>query len=120
MVTFRASVFFGLIDGVVSEILGSDADLCKLRRSGGVRLSTMLAESAHETLSEDTDDSGGNEEGFDLHIDQSGEGGGGVVGVEGGKDQVSCERGLDGDLGGFAVTGFTDQDDIGVLAQEGA
>ena len=43
-----------------------------------------------------------------------------VVGVQRGEDQVAGERGPDGDLRGLQVAGLTDQDDVGVLPQEGA
>ena len=40
--------------------------------------------------------------------------------MEGGEDEVACEGCLDGELCGFGVADFADEDDIGVLAEEGA
>ena len=37
-----------------------------------------------------------------------------------GKHQVAGQRGLDRDFGGFKVSNFADQDDVGILPQEGA
>ena len=62
----------------------------------------------------------GDKEGFDAHIDQTGIGAGGVVGVERGEDQVAGEGGVDGDLGGLLVADLADHDDVRVLAQESA
>jgi len=46
--------------------------------------------------------------------------GGGVVGVEGGEEQVSRERGVDRDGRGLSVADFSDEDDVRVLADERA
>src|SRR2546428_1782310 len=43
-----------------------------------------------------------------------------VVGVQGGEDEMAGEGGADADLGGFEVAGFADEDDVGVLTEEGA
>src|SRR5260370_452965 len=55
-----------------------------------------------------------------MQLAQAGEGPGGAVGVQGGEDQVTGEGGFDGDVRGLFVAGLPDQDDIRVLAQEGA
>ena len=37
---------------------------------------------------------------------------GGVVGVQGGEDQVAGEGGLNGDFGHFQIADFADEDDV--------
>ena len=49
----------------------------------------LLADNADQSLGDDDFDGGGDEVGLDAHIDQAGGGAGGVVGVEGGEDQVA-------------------------------
>ena len=53
-----------------------------------------------------------------IHI--SGDRAGRIVGVQGGKDEVPGQCGLHGDGGGFGVADFADQDDVRVLAHDGA
>src|SRR5690606_5335003 len=65
-------------------------------------------------------EAGADQVGFDAHVDQAGDGAGGVVGVEGAQHQVAGEGGAHGDVGGFAVADFADQDDVGVVAEDGA
>ena len=60
------------------------------------------------------------EEGLDAHLGQPGDGARRVVGVQGREHQVAGERGLDGDLAGLVVADLTDQDDVGVGAQDRA
>ena len=42
-----------------------------------------------------------------------------VVGVDGGEDEVAGEGGVDGELGGFGVADFADEDLVGVVAEDG-
>src|SRR5207244_5410141 len=49
-----------------------------------------------------------------------GDGAGGVISVDGGKDQVAGERSLDGDLGRLQVADLADHDHVRVLAEEAA
>ena len=51
---------------------------------------------------------------------KTGEGAGGVVGVQRAEHHVARERCLDGDLGRFQVADFADEDDVGVVAQDAA
>src|SRR5262249_34584151 len=57
---------------------------------------------------------------LDTHVDEAADDVGDVVGVDGSKDQVSGERGLDGDLCGFLVADFADHDFVGVMTEDGA
>ena len=86
---------------------------------GLVGLAAVLADAAGEALGDDEEEGGGDEEGGDAHVEEAGDGGGAVVGVEGGEDEVTGEGGADADLGGFEVAGLADEDDVGVLAEEG-
>src|SRR5713101_4160205 len=87
---------------------------------GLVRLLALLAHAAPEALGEDQHQGGGHEEGRDAHVEQSGHGGRAVVRVQRGQDEVARERGPDADLSRFQVAGLADQDDVRILAQEGA
>ncbi len=80
----------------------------------------MRAEFADEALGEDGADGGGDEEGFDADVGETGDGGGCVVGVECGEDEVTGEGGVDGDVGGFGIANFPDHDNVGGLAEHGA
>lgn len=108
LVNFKAEFFF--FEAKVKEALFGDFDL----------FFAFEADLAAKALSDDQVGGGSDEEGFDAHVEEAVDGGGCVVGVEGGENQVSCESGFDGDLGGFKVADLTDHDDVGVLAEEGA
>ena len=43
---------------------------------------------------------------------------GGVVGVQGGQDEVPGQRGLDRDLRGFAIANLADEKDIRILTHD--
>ena len=60
------------------------------------------------------------QERFDPHVAHPGDRARRVVGVDGGQHEVPGERGLDRDLGGFAVADFADHDHVGILAQNRA
>ncbi len=83
-------------------------------------LGTVLADPPDQPLRTDEVDRGGDQERFDAHVHQTGDRFRRAVGVQCGQDQVAGESGLDGDFGGFKVSNFTDQNDVGVLAKEGA
>ena len=57
---------------------------------------------------------------FDADIHETGDGARSVVGVERGEDQVTGQRRIDGDGGGFEVANFPDHHDVGRLAENGA
>ena len=74
--------------------------------------------SPHQPLRHGAHQGRADQEALDAEVDQAGDGGGGVVGVEGGEDQVAGERRLDGVLRGLVVADLADHDDVGVLAQD--
>jgi len=65
-----------------------------------LRRGAVGAEAADETLGDDELDGGSDEEGLDAHVDEAGDGAGGVVRVERGEHQVTGEGGADRDLRG--------------------
>ena len=74
---------------------------------------------AHQPLRHQGADGGGDQEGLHSDVNQTGDGAGGVVGVQGGENQVAGERRVDGDGGRFHVANFPEHDDVGRLAQHG-
>src|SRR5437870_2920581 len=108
------------VEGADAEALGEVAVGDEAVLVGLVGLAAVLADATGEALGHDEEEGGGDEEGGDAHVEEPGDGGGAVVGVEGGEDEVAGEGGADADLGGFEVAGFADEDDVGVLAEEGA
>src|SRR6267142_1610646 len=62
----------------------------------------------------------GHQEGLDAHVHQTADGGGRVVGVERGQNQVACECSLDPDFRRFEVANLADQDDVRILPKKGA
>ena len=81
---------------------------------------TIRADFSDETLGTSEKDRRTDEERFDSHIVEPGNGTGGIVGVQGGENLVTCESGFDGDIGGFVVANFADHNDVGILAEDGA
>jgi hypothetical protein len=100
------------------DFVAWEADFFEVRAFDFLFGFAVWADGADEALGEDGFDRGGDEEGFDAHIDEAGEGGRGVVGVEGAEDEVAREGGADGDFGGFEVADFADHDDVGILAED--
>ena len=74
----------------------------------------MLADQA---LGDDAFERRGDEERLEAQVEQTGDGAGGVVGVQRAEDQVAGQRRLHGDFGGFLIADFADQDDVRVLTQ---
>ncbi len=56
--------------------------------------------------------------GFDAHVEEAAKYVDDVVGVDGGEDEMAGESGVDGDLSGFGVADFADQNLVGVMAQD--
>ena len=77
-------------------------------------------EAPHETLGHCGRDGRTKNIGINPHIDETGEGASGVVGVQCGEDEVARKRCIDGGRSHFAVADLTDHDDVRVLAQCGA
>jgi len=78
------------------------------------------ADLADKSLGQHAVKRGGHQEGLDAHIQESGHGADCVVGVKRAQHQVAGESSVDGDVGGFTVTDFADEDDVGVLTDNGA
>ncbi len=100
--------------------MGGDAELVE---QGFVRLvggAAVLADGPQQPLGEHAFQGGGDEEWLGAHVNEAGDGTGRVVGVQGGKHEVSGQGRLDGNLGGLKVADLTDEDAVRVLAQEGA
>src|SRR5581483_5970504 len=80
----------------------------------------VLADGTNQPLGQDAVECGDEVVGLDAHVEEAAEYVDHVVGVDGGEDQVAGERRIDGDLGGFLVTDFADEDLVGIMAQDGA
>jgi len=80
----------------------------------------FLAHAADEPLRHHPQHRRGEEEGLDLHVEETGQGSGGVVRMERREHEVSGERGAHRDLGGLAVTDLPDHDHVRILAEKGA
>jgi dipeptidase E len=91
-----------------------------IRREDAAGEGAVGGAAADEALSEDAADGGGEGEGFDTEVEEAREDEGGAAGVDGGGDEVAGEAGLERDGGGLAVADLADEDDVGVLAEEGA
>ena len=87
------------------------------RLEGGA---AAFANGAHQALAHNRDEGRGNQERLDPHVDQPGDGAGGIVGVEGAQNQVAGEGGLNGNLRRLQVAHFTDHNHVRVLPQERA
>src|SRR5690606_13836254 len=83
-------------------------------------LAAVSADAPGETLGEHQVYAGRDQERLNAHVQQAADGGGRVVGVQGGEHQVAGERRLDRDLRGLEVSNLADHDDVGVLAKERA
>jgi hypothetical protein len=79
----------------------------------------VLADGANEALGEDAVEGGDEVVGFDAHVEEAAEDIDDIVGVDGGEDEMAGEGGVDGDLRGFLVTDFADEDLVGVMAEDG-
>ena len=111
---------FAVVEAFAGDVLGAKLQLHQLFFGRGVFGFAVEADFADQALGDDAFDGGGHQERFEAQVQQTGDGAGGVVGVQGAEDQVAGERGLHGDFGGFLVADFADQDDVGVLAQHAA
>ena len=78
----------------------------------------LLADATDETLGREEVEGRGDVEGLEAHVDQTGDRGGAVVGVQRGEHEVTGERGLDGDAARLDVPNLTDHDDVRILPQE--
>ena len=78
----------------------------------------MHADDAHQPLRQHGDQRRSEQVILHAHVDQARDGARGVVGVQGGEDQVAGQGGLDRDIGGFAVADFADHDHVRILAHD--
>src|SRR5690606_19612143 len=85
-----------------------------------IRLSRLRVQAPHQSLREDAVDGGGQQVVGHAHVEQAGDAAGGAVGMQRRQHQVTGQRRLDGDLGGFAVAHFADHDHIRILTHDGA
>ena len=104
----------------VERIGAARADALAFDGGGGVRRAALRAEAAHEALGEHAAQRGGEQERFNAHVNQTGDGAGGIIGVQRGEHEVAGETGLHGNLRGFQVADFANHDDVRVLPQNGA
>src|SRR5216684_8719888 len=80
----------------------------------------IRTDAPHEALRANQVHRGGHKKRLDTHVHQTADGRRGIIRMQGGQHQVAGQRGLDSNFGGFKVTNLTDQNNIGVLAQESA
>ena len=85
-----------------------------------IGLLAVLADPGGQSLGQHADDGRRDHVGGDADFHEAHDRLGGGVGVKGGEDQVAGEGRLRGDPGGFQVADLADEDDVGVLAQQGA
>ena len=97
-----------------------DPQLLEHLRLGLVFLAAIRADAADEPLGAREDNGGGDEEGLDAHVIETGDGAGGVIGMERGEDLVAGERGFHGNVRRLVIANFTDHHDVRVLPQNGA
>ena len=78
----------------------------------------LLAHPAQQPLGRHHGNGRGDEVGLHAHVGEAIDAGRRIVGMERGQHQMTRQRGVDGDTGGFGVTDLPHHEDIGVLAQE--
>ena len=83
-------------------------------------LGTVFANAPDQTLGADQVDRGCDQKGLNTHVHQSCNGFRRAVGVQGRKYKVTGKRRFDSDFSGFEVADFADENDVGILTQEGA
>ena len=89
-------------------------------RIGGIGLLALRTQHAHQALGQHADQAGGEQEGLDTDVVQTGHGADGRIGVQGGEHEVTGEGGLHGDLRRLLVSDLTDHHHVGILSQDGA
>ncbi len=85
-----------------------------------VGLAAMMAQGAHQALSQYRAHCRSQQVILHIHVQQAGNTAGGIVGVQCRQYQVSGQCGLHCNGCGFLVAHFADHDNIGVLAYDGA
>ena len=80
----------------------------------------IAAHTPEQALRDDAEQGCAHHERFNAHFVESGDGARGIVAVQGGQDQVSCQSCFDGSFCCFLIAGLTHQQHIWVLAHERA
>ncbi len=99
------------------QVPGSGQAFPVIRRQLGGNLA-VRAEGAQQALGHDPDQGGLDQVMGHAQFQQSADGAGGVVGVQGRQHQVPGKCGLDGHFRSLKVTDLADHDDVGVLAHQ--
>ena len=107
------------VEGFVPDIIRGEPESREDRLVRFVGRPAVGADAADQSLGQHALEGGRDHEGLDPHVDESRDGPGGVVGVEGREDKVTRERGLDGDGRGLKIAGLTNHDAVGILTEEG-
>ena len=87
-------------------------------RLGRVRLLAALAQLAGQPLGDDAVEGAPNQERLDAHLDQPVGGASRIVGVQGGKHEVTGQGRFHCDRRRLAVPDLTHEDDVGVRPQD--
>src|SRR5262249_31166519 len=95
-------------------------DLLEQVGSGRVFPGAIGADAPRQTLAQDAYEGGGDQERLDPQIHETRDRGGGVVGVQRAKDQMSGLSGLEGDPRRLRVADLAHQNDVRVLAEDRA
>ena len=82
------------------------------------RLATAFADATHESLRHYTVERGDEIVGLDPHVQQTSDDIDDVVGVDGGENEVACERRLHGDVRRLRVADLAHHDLVGVVPQD--
>ena len=85
-----------------------------------IGLFARLADAGHKPLRQHADHRRCDRVGFDADFHQTRNGLRRGVGVQRGEHNVTGERGFRGDLGGFQIPDFTDENDVGILPHQRA
>ena len=85
-----------------------------------MRLLAILAQTLCQTLRQDAQQRIGKVERIHAHVEQAVDRFRGTVGVQGGKHQVTGQRGFDADGYGFLVAHFADHNHVRIRTQKGA
>ncbi len=98
---------------------GRDAGALEYLFRGGVGNPTLGAIRPQQRLADDRPDRRSDEERLLPHVDQPGDRPHRVIGVEGGEDKVSRQGRADRQLDGLRVPHLPDEDNVGVVPEDG-
>ena len=101
---------------IVSES-GRETEAAQLLPRHGKGLAAMGADPPNQPLGHGPQEGGTDQEGLDTEVLKPGDGGNGVVGVQGGKDEVAGQGRLGSVARGVQVPYLADHDDVRVLPQ---